>query len=38
MTFDSKASALQFRATHQQRVKVTLRLFEVERVEREIAA
>jgi len=38
MTFDSMASALRFRETHQQRAKVTLRLFEVERVEREIAA
>ena len=38
MTFDSKARAIQFKETHQQRAKVTLRLFDVERVEREIAA
>ena len=38
MTFDSMARAIQFKDAHQQRAKVTLRLFEVERTEREIAA
>ena len=38
MAFDSKARAEAFRAEYQARTKVALRLFEVRRVEQEIAA
>lgn len=38
MAFDSKARAEQFRDEYKSRTKVNLRLFEVRRVEQELAA
>jgi hypothetical protein len=38
MAFDSKTRAQEYRAAHLKRTKVALRLFEVRRVEQELAA
>jgi hypothetical protein len=38
MAFDTKHRAIEFRAAHLKRTRVALRLFEVRRVEEELAA